>query len=312
MNDALPIQVGPEVDVTRRAQRRGGVILLLVALSLVVAACSSSDGTAGTSTSEATTTLAATTAPPTTRASTTSAPTTTTAAPTTTATTAAPTLDEPDICAVPGECPDFSTALPGDDGVGPLPLGAVDSVPNEDRLDFLVKVCFRGECFLDAAFVDSPNPELWEFPGTAGHPFHVRHGFINSTGDPLGEGFNLVVYVSRQEAAGDDPPEVTEAEEADFELGEVYKFTADYVLQGSSDRCGPTFESQTSSETCEWFVHDFSDGLPAGRFTIWAIWEAPCSAWLDLGLTERCEDPDRVMSKFSSSVNSPFGGSPRD
>jgi hypothetical protein len=270
-----------ETKGTRR--RRTGIIALVVLIALVAGACSDDDAES----------------------------TTTTTTPTTTTTTAAPTLAEPDICAVPGECPDFSTALPGDVGVGPLPLGSVDDVPNGDRLDFLFRFCFD-KCFLDAHFVDPENPEFGDGWWTPGRPFHVRHGFINSASEPLGEGFNLALYVSRQPAAGFDPPEVTEAATAGFELGEVYQFTSDYVLRGSSDRCGPTFESQTSSETCEWFVHDFSDGLPAGRFTMWAIWEAPCSAWLELGLAESCEDPDQVISKFSSTVNAPFGDFPTD
>lgn len=214
----------------------------------------------------------------------------------------------PDICAIPFECPDFSTALPGDDGVGPLPLGSVDEVPNENRLDFLFELCRPGEeCVFDAHFVDPENPKFGIGMWTAGQPFHIRHGFINSSSEPLGEGFNLAVFVSRQFPDESDPPEVTEAGEAGFEMWRVYKFTADYVLRGASDRCGPAFESQTGPETCEWFVHDFPDGLPAGRFSLWAIWEAPCSEWLDLGITASCEDPAEVISKASATVNSPFG-----
>jgi len=286
-------------------RRRTGIIALVVSVALVAAACTADD--ADSTTTTAALTLAAPDITPTaTPTPTTTTSPTTTAVPPTTTTSAALTLAEPDICAEPqGECPDFSQALPGDDGDGPLPLGTVDEVPNENRLDFLFRVCFD-ECFLDAHFLDPENPEFGAGTWTADKPFHIRNGFMNSSGEPLGEGFDLAVYVSRQPGYSDES-HLDEADEAGFELGEVYKFTSEYVLQGSSDRCGPTFESQTSSEICEWFVHDFPDGLPLGRFTIWAIWEAPCSAWSDLGLPEICDDPDQVISKFSSTVNAPFG-----
>jgi hypothetical protein len=38
-----------------------------------------------------------------------------------------------------------------------------------------------------------------------------------------------------------------------------------------------------------------------------APWEATCSAWVDLGFTDSCSDPNEVVSFFSSGVNSPFG-----
>ncbi len=61
-------------------------------------------------------------------------------------------------------------------------------------------------------------------------------------------------------------------------------------------------------QTCEWFVHDFPDGLPPGRYDIWAMWLAPCRAWQDLGLSETCDDPALVTSMFAGSVNMPFDG----
>jgi hypothetical protein len=78
------------------------------------------------------------------------------------------------------------------------------------------------------------------------------------------------------------------------------------VLRGVSDQCGPRYELQTAPATCEWFIHDFPDGLPEGRFAIWAMWEAPCSAWIELGLTETCTDPHEVISLFSSGFDAPF------
>jgi hypothetical protein len=59
--------------------------------------------------------------------------------------------------------------------------------------------------------------------------------------------------------------------------------------------------------TCEWFVHDFSDGLPdEGRWALWAFWQAPCRAWIDLGFTDDCADPDEVLALFASGVDSPW------
>ena len=76
--------------------------------------------------------------------------------------------------------------------------------------------------------------------------------------------------------------------------------------RGTSDQCGPTYRTQTGPETCEWFVHDFPEGLPAGRFAIWAVWEAPCRAWVGLGIAESCVVPNRVVSLFSSGFDAPY------
>lgn len=185
--------------------------------------------------------------------------------------------------------PDFAGALAGDDGAGPLPLGTIDDVPNADRLDFLVELCWP-ECFRDAHWMDPANPRLGSGVWTAGRPFHVREGFINNGSEPLGDGFDVVLYVTR--LAGPDEP--------------TYRFMSDYVLRGTTTRCGPTYETQAGPATCEWFVHDFAQGLPEGRFAIWAVWEAPCRAWIDLGLTTTCEDPDEVVSYFSSGFDAPY------
>ena len=142
--------------------------------------------------------------------------------------------------------------------------------------------------------MDPNDPTLGSGTWTAGRPFHVREGFINSREQPLGEGFDLVLYVTRTDGTPDEP---------------TRRFTSDFVLRGTSDRCGPTYRTQAGPETCEWFVHDFPAGLPAGRFAIAAVWEAPCRAWLDLGLTDTCRDPDEVTSYFSSGVDAPFNRS---
>lgn len=184
--------------------------------------------------------------------------------------------------------PDEAGALPGDDGSTRLPLGAVDTVPNADHLDFL----FEGPgCFRDAHFMDPRNPSLGSGTWVADRPFHVREGFINDGVQPLGEAFDVVLYVTRLETGRDEP---------------TYRYTSDYVLRGTTDRCGPRYRTQSEAETCEWFVHDFPDGLPEGRFAIWAVWEAPCGAWVDLGFADSCANPDRVISLFASGFDSPY------
>jgi hypothetical protein len=147
--------------------------------------------------------------------------------------------------------------------------------------------------------MDPDNPQLGSGGWTADRPFHVRHGFINNGEESLGEGFDVVVYVTSLDG--------TPSESGGVPAGATVRYTSDYVLRGTSDQCGPTYRSQTESETCEWFVHDFSDGLPEGRHAIWAVWEAPCSAWLDMGLTESCDNPNEVTSMFSSGYDGPFG-----
>jgi hypothetical protein len=197
--------------------------------------------------------------------------------------------------------PDFEGAVAGDDGVGPLPLGAVNELPGEDYLDFLFEECnwpgVEG-CFRDAQFMGSDNPSPGSEEWLAGRPFHVRHGFINNSDQPLGDGFDVVVYITPM----DDAP----SEFGGVPTGATVRYTSDYVLQGTSDQCGPTYKSQTEPVTCEWFVHDFPDGLPEGRYALWAVWEAPCWAWVDLGFTDTCSDPNAVMSLFSSGVDSPI------
>ncbi len=191
--------------------------------------------------------------------------------------------------------PDVAGAVPGDEGLGPLPLGAVTDLPGDVYLNFFFEFCEPG-CYRDAVFAAPGNPR--EGLVTAERPFHVRHGFINNSDEPLGEGFDVVMYITRWSG--------TVPTKGPFEFGQTYRFTSDYVLRGTSDQCGPTYRTQTEPETCEWFVHDFPDGLPEGRYDLWAVWEAPCSAWVDLGFTDTCDDPSQIVSLFSSGVNSPF------
>jgi hypothetical protein len=188
--------------------------------------------------------------------------------------------------------------LPGDDGAGPLPLGEVDRLSGNLYLYFLVEYCAGDRCFRDAVMRDLDNSEVDTFflGDTA---FLVRHGFPNSGDEPLGEGYGVDVYITRRNGPkqGDGV----------FELGQTYKYTSDYVIHGTAKECGPLYEEQSSPVECEWFVHDFLDGIPTGRYDLWAVWLAPCSYWLDIGLTASCARGEEVMSFFSASVNSPFG-----
>jgi hypothetical protein len=195
--------------------------------------------------------------------------------------------------------PDFGSAVPGDDQSERLPLGVVTEIPTGNRLDFLYERCeFGFACYRDAVFVNGEDPSLVSAGWQADRPFHVRHGFINEFAEPLGEAFDVVLYVS--ESLG---PE-------DFATGgRVHRYTSDYVLRGTTDTCGPTYRTPAEPVTCEWFVHEFADGLPAGRFALWAFWEAPCSAWIDYGFVETCTDLNEVMANFASGVDSPWEAS---
>jgi hypothetical protein len=195
--------------------------------------------------------------------------------------------------------PDFAGATVGDSGAPPQPLGVVAELPAGPYLDFLFEFpCGEATCFRDAVFKDVNDPGLASGPFPSGTPFHVRHGFVNDGGAPLGDGFDVALYVFPMDQPG---------EFEGFGIGNTVRYTSDYVVRGETEQCGPTYNSQTGSVSCEWFVHEFPDGLPDGRFALWAVWEAPCSAWVEMGYTQSCAHPDEVMSFFSSGVDSPFG-----
>ncbi len=101
-------------------------------------------------------------------------------------------------------------------------------------------------------------------------------------------------------------PGAPPTDDGSFAIGQTYRFASDYILQGQSDQCGPTYKTQTEPTTCEWFIHDFANGIPQGRYDLWAVWEAPCQAWADIGFTDTCTNPTEITSLFSSGVNSPF------
>jgi hypothetical protein len=193
--------------------------------------------------------------------------------------------------------PDVDAAVPGDDGTGPLPLGVISTLPDTVRLDFLFELCWTPNCFRDAHFIDPSGSGLGAGAFDPDTPFYVREGFPVTGDEPLGEGFEVVLYVTRFDIIPEfgDPP-----------TGATVRYTADYVVRGETDACGPSYEQQTAVVTCEWFVHEFSDGLPPGRHAIWAVWEAPCWAWVEYGFTDGCTDPDEVLSLFNSGFDAPF------
>lgn len=109
-----------------------------------------------------------------------------------------------------------------------------------------------------------------------------------------------MVYATRQEG-----PELTSGI---FDLGQTYRFDSDYVGQGTATKWGPAYWEQTEAQTCELFVHESAEGLPADQHDIWTGRCAPCSAWRDLGLVDACCKRDEVTWEFSSAVNSPWIG----
>ena len=198
--------------------------------------------------------------------------------------------------------PDRVGAIAGDDGAGPLPLGEVTSLPDGSRIDFLVEHCPPDVdgCYRDFSFVHPPDvadAAVAAEVSSAGRPFYVRHGFPSENDEPLGPGFDVVLYAM---------PMTDDA--SDFggeQVGPTTRYTSDYVVRGTSSQCGPTYRER-EPVTCEWFVHEFPDGLPYGRWAIWADWEAPCSAWVEYEFIDECADPNEVMSLFSSGGDNPF------
>lgn len=176
------------------------------------------------------------------------------------------------------------------------------SLPDNTWLNFLAELCDSEFCFRDAHWMEASNLAVGTGSWTAYRPFHVREGFVTNGDAALGEGFDVVLYITRRSgpalAAGVYP------------LDETFVHRTDYVSRGTTEYCGPGYASQNGPRECEWFVHDFPDGLPPGRYDIRADWQAPCSVWVDLGFTETCSDPNEVMSLFNSFVNAPFGDDP--
>jgi hypothetical protein len=191
--------------------------------------------------------------------------------------------------------PDFEAAHAGDRGALRQPLGTVNELPGEEYLDFLFEFC-QPQCYRDAHFMNSQSEELGSGTWLADRPFYVRHGFVNNGTEPLSEDFDLVMYITLEHDTGELALD-----------GNVLQ--SDYVLRGTTGKCGPTYKSQTAPQTCEWFVHEFPRGLPEGRYDLWAMWQAPCWAWIDLDFIDHCSDPNEILSLFSPGVNAPFGTS---
>lgn len=191
--------------------------------------------------------------------------------------------------------------------------GVLAPLPDNTWLNFLFEGC--DGCPLDAHWMEPTNLPDWMEPTnlsvgtgtwTAYRPFHVREGFVTKGDAALGEGFDVVLLITRRpcwECGGEPPAGV-------YPLDETIVETTDYVTRGTTEYCGPGYASQDGPQECEWFVHDFSDGLPPGRYDIRADWHAPCSAWVDLGFVETCADPNEVMNLFNSSVNAPIVNDP--
>ncbi|MEA1903725.1 MAG: hypothetical protein U9N56_09390 [Actinomycetota bacterium] len=205
-----------------------------------------------------------------------------------------------------GEVAPNSDAMPigdvvmfADEDVQRLALGERDELPDNAWMDFLAGLCW-GTCYRDAHVIDPDTDQMGFGRWAADLPFHVRHGFVNQDETALGDDFDVEVYITRRigpELPGDE-----------YQINVTHQFFSDYVLRGETDKCGPGYWDQTETETCEWFVHDFPEGIPPGRYDIWAKWYAPCSGWLALGLVDSCENPDEVTSLFAGSVNMPFYG----
>lgn len=193
--------------------------------------------------------------------------------------------------------PDLAAAVPGDDGAGPLSLGVVSTLPDSVQLDFLFELCWTPNCFRDAHFMDPSGSGLGSGAFEPDTPFHIREGFPAIGAEPLGAGFDVVVYVTPLDLPGEFGGSAS---------GATLRYTADYVVRGETDACGPDYERQLGTVTCEWFVHEFPDGLPKGRHAMWVVWEAPCRAWVEYGYVESCLDPDEGMSVFSSGFDAPF------
>jgi hypothetical protein len=132
----------------------------------------------------------------------------------------------------------------------------------------------------------------------AGEPFHIRQGFPVSSDEPLGESFDVVVYVTPMDVPG---------ELGGAPVGATVRYTADNMVRGEAAGCGPDYRNQQGPVTCEWFVHEFPDGLPSGRHSLWVVWEAPCDEWIEFGFVAECTDPDEVLSLFKSGFDAPFG-----
>jgi type II secretory pathway pseudopilin PulG len=184
-----------------------------------------------------------------------------------------------------------------------IPLAVNESPPPTPRLFFLDCGGFNDSespgCFQTARFLHPTEP-IWVGVWHAYEPFHIRHGFVNDEEEPLGAAFppdfDLLVYITRRQG-----PELAESA---FIIGQTYRFTAEYLVRVTSDRCGPGWRTQTEPQPCDQFVHEFDQGLPPGAYDIWVEWWAPCSAWTTGAV---CPDEDPQYRLFAAEgIEQPF------
>ena len=195
--------------------------------------------------------------------------------------------------------PDLDSAAAGDEGVTE-PLGVIDTPPDTVRLDFLFEFCWEG-CFRDAHFMDPNNPGVGSGNYPADTPFHIRHGFPNDTGTDLGDDFTVTIHITPMDIPGEFGGTAT---------AQTITYTPDHTLIETTERCGPTYRTQTPPVTCQTYVHEFPDGLPEGRHAIWATWTAPCHWWADHDLTATCDDPNTPITAFTSGYDGPYDDTP--
>jgi len=97
-------------------------------------------------------------------------------------------------------------------------------------------------------------------------------------------------------------------DDGSYDIDQTYRFNSDYNTIGEDTRCGPQYRNQTGTRSCQWFIHDFDQGLPEGRYDLWVFWVAPCKQWPHNpnNAPPQCPNGDQPISLFSSGVNSPI------
>ncbi len=181
-----------------------------------------------------------------------------------------------------------------------IPLPVAESPPGTPRLDFLNEKCQPPVACFRTAVMEHPDEPVSAVAWLAGEPFHIRHGFVNTSEAPLltdspRPDYDVEVFVTRL----DGPP----TDDGSFAIGVPYRFTSDYLVREEAARCGPWYRTQTGPQPCDRFVHEFPNGLPAGLYDFWIEWRAPCEAWTT---TRLCRTPEEVLTLFASSVRMMF------
>jgi hypothetical protein len=183
-----------------------------------------------------------------------------------------------------------------------IPLPVAESPPTTPRLTFLEVQCTPQQLIDEVVrcsateyttFMLHPELPLMAQAWLAYEPFHIRHGFVNPDETPLGSGFppdfDVEVFITRRQG----PP----LAEGIFEIDQTYRFTPDYLVRESSQRCGPGYLDQTGPLPCDEFVHEFANGLPPGAYDFWVGWQAPCAAWTTADV---CESEELALRLFAT------------